>query len=1056
MTFVRCKSSQLADLGIGKRVGAEGELGLVEFFVSPADEPVKHRVPHDDVREIELSRQERVFFKEDGIWHVGRLDTYFGKSELSLHMPNGGLKNLHVDDAFVRSNVEMETPLSLLKARSTETPFWHEGRSGLLRSLVRQRAVYRGLTSVASSNIEILGHQLSLIRRILSDPVGRYLLADEVGLGKTIEAGIILRQVLLDEPDNSSILVIVPEHLVVQWEDELASLFHIRDDLRVKVTSHGAEQFVDDPEYPPNFLVVDEAHQIAKHAYEEARDASAYWKVSELAQKCRGVLLLSATPVIHNEDAFLAMLHLLDPVAHPLSDRDSFRQRIAHRESIAGAIRDLDDDASGFLIESALDDLRPLAATNPTLNEFIESLVLAQGDGSGGAECVEPISRLRAYLQESYRLDRRILRTRRAQGKVVYDLPRRQLTAWTVEDEWRQKIFAWIDLWRYQAADAEDRDACEMVFLELLDAAICHPLVLSRVVVARIEGLVTGLEEFFEGEEAFLREPPESLQPDHDPRIPALTELIRKGRERDRWVVFASDSAVADHIAEELNHHFRVLRLVVGDDADSTVKSFRGDKRVRAIICDESCEDGLNLQGVGAQVVHFDVPLFANRIEQRIGRLDRLQGDPTVVSLVPFNASGVNYEQAWVTCLSETVRAFEESVASLQHALDAGRRQLLTTLVDGGVEAINDLSDAWGADEGELSLSRERRLIENQDLFDEISTLDDEQEELLDAIDEYEYATDPTTGDALYGVVDAWAFRSLCFEPHTDEDGSVEYRHSRKTLLSKTRFSEAFGRSFRHERRRDGACTGWMNFDREGAADSKRPVVRVGHPFVEDLRRFLDSDDRGRAYAFWRTVPNLQIYGIEDEGGLFFRFDYYAEANLGAIDELVRSQKLARGAIARRAEEAFPPTFATVWVDAQGDIVRDPTLLVVLEQPYSHADTNLRHPLWEHVDDLGLVADWSVVCERAQEVAFSHYQETVELRQRIDSAKQVLSKKHKERVTALEARIASLDRHESERIELDVETGLFGCLLETVSNPRVRLDSVGAMVLSEQNPFSEA
>ena len=69
-----------------------------------------------------------------------------------------------------------------------------DGRSKIVGHLSAQRAAFGGLIGLASGAVELLEHQVTIVRRILRDPIERYLLAHEVGLGKTIEAGILIRQ----------------------------------------------------------------------------------------------------------------------------------------------------------------------------------------------------------------------------------------------------------------------------------------------------------------------------------------------------------------------------------------------------------------------------------------------------------------------------------------------------------------------------------------------------------------------------------------------------------------------------------------------------------------------------------------------------------------------------------------------------------------------------------------------------------------------------------------------------------------------------------------------
>ena len=106
-----------------------------------------------------------------------------------------------------------------------ESPFFADRRTPFLEHLLlATRGSSRGLPAVTSSVIEHHPHQLRIARRVLQDPVQRYLLADEVGLGKTIEAGIVLRQLLIDEPEAKAV-VLAPTFLIPQWRRELDEKF---------------------------------------------------------------------------------------------------------------------------------------------------------------------------------------------------------------------------------------------------------------------------------------------------------------------------------------------------------------------------------------------------------------------------------------------------------------------------------------------------------------------------------------------------------------------------------------------------------------------------------------------------------------------------------------------------------------------------------------------------------------------------------------------------------------------------------------------------------------
>jgi len=190
-----------------------------------------------------------------------------------VHFPNGEVEQVSITRLFVRWGRAIEDPTEYLAAKITDTPFFFEGRSRIVRHFAKQRAAFGGMTALASSGIELLEHQVSLVRKVLADPIQRYLLADEVGLGKTIEAGILIKQHLLDQPSESSILVVVPDHLTTQWRLELSGKFGISpldSRLRVVAMSKWSDK---DSDPARTMIVVDEAHLLANWAFSEDSEA---------------------------------------------------------------------------------------------------------------------------------------------------------------------------------------------------------------------------------------------------------------------------------------------------------------------------------------------------------------------------------------------------------------------------------------------------------------------------------------------------------------------------------------------------------------------------------------------------------------------------------------------------------------------------------------------------------------------------------------------------------------------------------------------------------------
>jgi ATP-dependent helicase HepA len=124
----------------------------------------------------------------------------------------------------------------------------------------------------------------------------------------------------------------------------------------------------------------------------------------------------------------------------------------------------------------------------------------------------------------------------------------------------------------------------------------------------------------------------------------------------------------------------------------------------------------LNLQRYGATLVHFDLPLEPARIEQRIGRIDRLEARGRLRNVV-FSA-GCPYETEWLTCLSETIRVFDRSIAPLQYVLvEATGRIRWRFLVDGRAAIEQEVARMRDAETG---LDAELRRIRAQESLDSV------------------------------------------------------------------------------------------------------------------------------------------------------------------------------------------------------------------------------------------------------------------------------------------------------------------------------------------------
>src|SRR5262249_8353401 len=141
----------------------------------------------------------------------------------------------------------------------------------------------------------------------------------------------------------------------------------------------------------------------------------------------------------------------------------------------------------------------------------------------------------------------------------------------------------------------------------------------------------------------------------------------------------------------------------------------------------------LNLQGGQKIVVHYDLPFNPNRIEQRLGRVDRYGSGDAVRSII-LACRDNRFETAWVDYLDRALRIFDRSVASLQYLIEETTRDLTASLFYEGVEAIIDLTRVSHGDEG--TIEREINAIDQQDALDALGTPSTDVLEALTDIDD--------------------------------------------------------------------------------------------------------------------------------------------------------------------------------------------------------------------------------------------------------------------------------------------------------------------------------
>lgn len=512
------------------------------------------------------------------------------------------------------------------------------------------RLAVSGLRGMRTS---LIPHQLHIAHDVGRRHAPRVLLADEVGLGKTIEAGMIVHQQLL-AGRAERVLIVVPETLQHQWLVEMLRRFNLRfalfDDERyaqAQLDSDNAfetEQLVicsldfvrrnkqrlemlADAAW--DLLIVDEAHHLA---WEEGQPSREYQVIEQLAAHIPGVLLLTATPEQLGMESHFARLRLLDP--NRFHDFAAFVEEQQHFRPIADAV-------TGLLADKPLSQDQMNMLNDLVGEQDIEPLLQTANSERDGK--LEARQELIAMLMDRHGTSRVLFRNTR---NGVKGFPKREL------HEIRLPLPA-----QYQTAikvsgimsarKAVDERARDMLYPEQI-------------------------YQEFEGDSGTWW--------NFDPRVEWLMGFLTSHRDQ-KVLVICAKAATALQLEQVLRER-EGIRAAVFHEGLSIVERDRAaawfaseEDGAQVLLCSEIGSEGRNFQ-FASQMVMFDLPFNPDLLEQRIGRLDRIGQAHDIQIHVPYLEK---------TAQSVLVQWYHQGLDAFEHTCPTGRAiydQVYTQLVE--------------------------------------------------------------------------------------------------------------------------------------------------------------------------------------------------------------------------------------------------------------------------------------------------------------------------------------------------------------------------------------
>ncbi len=627
---------------------------------------------------------------------------------------NGVIENFDVDD------------LTLLEGDIRDPDFWiTQGPAeaeDIARTLSWVKLAYPlsdTLYSYAATKTTFKPYQFIPVLKMLNSESGRLLIADEVGLGKTIEAGLIWTELEQRNPVNRAI-VVVPASLRVKWRQEMDRRFmrplpelssgdlarfldEVRDgkdaDIvgvisleRLRSAKDLLEQFV---ELSPHLdlVIVDEAHSM-RNPGRRSHDVG-----SVLGALADHVVFLSATPLNLGTHDLYTLVNLLEPGA--FADPAVFSSQLEPNKHLNAVMRIMADpmhrskqDALAELAAVKQSDHGRALAGRPTF-EKLEQILLDEEVPS-----TDDIARVKRYASELNTLGAIVTRTRKIDvpGKKAMREVEEVNVAWSSTE---RDLYSAIEEHAFRRARAANAPLGFAMQMPLRQA--CSSLVVAQQRLADRNGwsLSDSDEAITEqaaqtelGEEALLDTDIEvdddlielvlQTRLDHDSKLQALTQRLRLARQNEmpQALIFSFFRGTVEYLADALGAECRTAVLHGGipmDERQHVIDRFRAGE-IDVLIANQVGSEGLDFEFCNV-LINYDLPWNPMQVEQRIGRLDRFgQLSDKIHVFNMFTPDTI--ESKIFGRLYARIGVFENSIGDLEPIMRGGFSELNKTILN--------------------------------------------------------------------------------------------------------------------------------------------------------------------------------------------------------------------------------------------------------------------------------------------------------------------------------------------------------------------------------------
>ena len=816
------------------------------------------------------------------------------------------------------ANRKKTIPLDDLEAAPTEIDPWEELSRGRVSGpqALRSRLTFERIRrppgriahSFGSARATLYPYQFKPLLKLLDNEMGRLLIADEVGLGKTIEAGYILKELRSRMPVER-VLILVPARLLTKWKREMEKRFDevfevvrrreliaLADRLR-KGAEPGSFRWITsyesarEPEFYEvvrdhsflDVLIADEAHRMRNLETNQFRLGRA------LAAAAEAVVFLTATPIQIQQRDLWALLHLLDP--HGYQDEDVFYRQLADAKPLqraiaalraipparAEAVRELEvfgDSLSGARGDLLGDIVERLEASTDDDRTVLLDIQQDLAEYSPTAALISRTRKREVLPNRPIRMPQDVVvHLSDLELSFIDSIVRAVVGELKEGGSWGQQMKA-LSVYRYASSSipaALDHYRDRIEGLGLAEPDEDDDVEWSEL--ADGEGIGQTDDGFWAPVRSWLSDSRPARTTDdrvgelrrkleaNDTKFNALLGALTRlwaddevhGLPPRKVIIFSYFRKTVGYLGRRLEEIG--CRLLHGGipvpDRDVVVEDFATDAGIRVLVSSEVGGEGLDLQ-FASTVVNYDLPWNPMVVDQRIGRIDRLGQRSPRLAILNLVAVGT-VEERIIYRLYDRIGLFEEVIGDLEPIL---ARELAELVVEGLTQTLSPAEEEERLKQAESALRT--RLAEANRLGNELDRLMAADQVFLDEIDAM------LGGRRTPTPVELREFCAAILRPKYagtvipieagDGLGRVELPAPLANAIQGEFTAEVRARNF-CERARQGAVV--STFDSEVAmGHAKAELVTPAHPLVRFAARTAEHAAEHQV-SFWAETPAL-------------------------------------------------------------------------------------------------------------------------------------------------------------------------------------------------------